>query len=201
MSNVAIKISPADHGRRMSLDEFDQADGESGSVYELSRGTITVTNVPNRRHFAQVNALRRQLSGYEATHPDRIQAISAGSDCKILLADLDSERHPDLAVYQTPMPEDEDLWAVWVPELVIEVVSPDSAHRDYEEKPEEYLRFGVREYWVVDERRQEMLANRRSRGVWSPQIILPSEIYRPRLLPGFELCLQAVFDAARMAGG
>src|SRR5438105_11148572 len=50
----------------------------------------------------------------------------------------------DLAIYKTPFPEEENFWPVWVPEIVIEVVSPGSEHRDYEEKREEYLLFGVR---------------------------------------------------------
>jgi len=200
MTRIASKVGPADGGRRMTLEDFDRAEGEKGYLYELSRGVVTVTNVPNRRHFAQVNAIRRQLSGYESSHPNEIHAIAGGSDCKILLAGLESERHPDLAVYRTPMPAEEDLWAVWVPELVIEVVSPESAHRDYEEKPEEYLRFGVAEYWVIDDDRQQMLANRRARGRWVSRVVPPGETYIARILPGFEFALAPVLEAARAAG-
>ena len=200
MSRVATRIGPSDHGRRMSLDEFDSAEGEPGGHYELSRGVITVTNVPNRRHFAQVNEVRKQLSVYEATHPGQIHAISAGTDCKILLADLDSERHPDWAVYKTPMPAHRDLWSVWTPALVVEVVSPESGHRDYVEKPEEYFRFGVGEYWVVDESRQEMLVHRRERGRWALQVVRPGDVYRSALFPGLAFDLAPVFEAAQAAG-
>jgi Uma2 family endonuclease len=200
MTRVAYKVGPADDGRRMSLEDFDRAEGAQGYLYELSRGMVTVTNVPNRHHFAQVNAIRRQVSGYESSHPDQIHAIAGGSDCKILIASLESERHPDLAIYRTPMPADEDLWAVWVPELVIEVVSPESSHRDYEEKPEEYLQFGVREYWIIDLDRDEMLVLRRSGGRWARRVVKPGERYRTRLLPDFEFDLAAVFEAARTGG-
>jgi Uma2 family endonuclease len=37
-------------------------------------------------------------------------------------------------------------------DLVVEVVSPSSARRDYHEKQAEYERAGVREYWVIDPR-------------------------------------------------
>ena len=94
--------------------------------------------------------------------------IASGSECKILIARLVSERHPDLALYKTPPPEDgDDVWSLWVPEIVVEVVSPSSRHRDYEEKPEEYLRFGVKEYWIIDADKLAMLVLRWSRGRWA----------------------------------
>jgi hypothetical protein len=51
MSKTVNKIGPADNGRRMSLAEFEQAEGQEGYVYELSRGIITVSDVPTRMHF------------------------------------------------------------------------------------------------------------------------------------------------------
>lgn len=36
------------------------------------------------------------------------------------------------------------------PDLVIEIVSPDSSARDWREKYHEYEEFGIREYWVID---------------------------------------------------
>src|SRR3982751_2124233 len=99
-----------------------------------------------------VNTVRKQLSAFEVAHPGVIQFMAGGSDCKIIVPGLDSERHPDRAVYKTAMPrdaaDDDELWGTWVPDLVVEVVSPDSVDRDYNQKPEEYLRFGVPEYWV-----------------------------------------------------
>lgn len=37
------------------------------------------------------------------------------------------------------------------PDLAIEIVSPDSIERDYGKKRSQYERFGVPEYWIVDE--------------------------------------------------
>jgi len=36
------------------------------------------------------------------------------------------------------------------PDLVVEIVSKSSIIRDYVEKKEDYERFGVREYWIID---------------------------------------------------
>jgi len=198
MSKTITTIGPADHGRRMSLEEFDEAEGQEGHLYELSRGIVTVTDVPRRRHLLIVSATRDQLQSYKAAHPDLIQIIASGNECKLLVDDLDSERHPDVAVYLTPPPEQEDrnFWRRWVPEIVIEVISPSSRRRDYQEKPEEYLRFGVKEYWIVDAGKRTMIVMRRSRGRWAETTVSPPAIYRTKLLPGLDFSIEAVFKTA-----
>jgi len=196
MPKTEIKVGPADQGRRMSLADFDHCEVQEGYNYELGRGVIVVSDVPRPRHFAQVNAIRRQLAAYDLSHPGRIYAIAAGSDCKILLPDFESERHPDTAIYKTAPPSGEDVWMRWVPELVIEVVSPGSEDRDYEEKREEYLAFGVREYWIFDADKQEMLVLRRSGNRWLERVVCPPSLYKPRLLPGLAFSCKAVFQAA-----
>jgi len=183
----------------MTLEEFEPAQGLEGRLYELGRGTVIMVDVPHPRLFEQVSAIRRQLSAYDLANPGRIHGIATGSECKILVQGLASERHPDLAIYKTPPPEHE-VWSTWVPELVMEVVSPGSADRDYNEKPDEYLAFGVAEYWVFDLARGEggeALLHRRRAGKWARTVVRPPGACRTRQLPGFELDLTAVFTAGR----
>lgn len=198
MAQTTLKLTPADGGRRMSLAEFEHAEATGGKLYELGRGVVTVVDIPNPRHGKQVNAINRQLRAFDLAHPGVIDSIFAGSDCKLLLADLDSERHPDVAVYKTAAPDESDAaWSSWVPELVVEVVSPGSEERDYVEKREEYLRFGVREYWVIDADKGEMLVLRRRGRRWTERVVRPPERYRTTLFPGLEFDIAAVFAAVR----
>ncbi len=201
MSTTAIKVGPQDHGRRMSLAEFEHAEVEAGRLYELGRGVVVVSDVPNPPHLAQVSAIRDQLFGYKLGRATKIYTIASGGECKLLVSAQESERHPDLAVYMTPPTgSDSETWHTWVPEIVAEVVSAGSEERDYQEKREEYLAFGVKEYWIFDAERQEMLVLWRRSGRWAERIVRPPEVYRTRLLPGFELSCAAVFDAARDVG-
>jgi Uma2 family endonuclease len=172
MPKTVTMLGPGDHGRRMSLDEFETAEGQAGYVYELGRGVVTVVDVPKPGHLEQMAAARNQFIAYQLANPRRLHMVAGGADCKILLADLESERHPDVAVYKTPPPSaGDEVWSLWIPEVVIEIVSPGSEQRDYEEKPEEYFRFGVKEFWIIDAQRQEMLVLRRLRGKWSEQTL------------------------------
>ena len=84
MSKTAIKIGPADNGRRMSLEDFELAEEQGGYLYELSRGIITVSDVPNRLHLFIVAAIRNFLQAYMAIHPGRIQIIAAGQRMQIV---------------------------------------------------------------------------------------------------------------------
>jgi Uma2 family endonuclease len=61
---------------------------------------------------------------------------------------------------------------------------------------QEYLKIGVKEYWIVDPDQRVMVVMRRSRGRWSETTVLPSEVYRSPLLPGFEFSIDDVFKAA-----
>lgn len=201
MTQSLIQIGPADHGRRISLADFDLAEPLEGRTYELGRGVVTVVDVPNTRHLAQVRLIQKLLTAYDLAHPGRIHTIAGGGECKILVPSAESERHPDVAVYKTPPPE-EDVWSTWVPEIVIEVVSPGSEQRDYVEKPEEYLAFGSAEYWVFDADRSEageLLVHRRRAGRWATTILRPPAVLRTRQLPGLGLDVAAVFATARSA--
>jgi hypothetical protein len=198
MLKAAIKIGPTDQGRSMSLVDFDHAEVQEGYLYELGRGVIIVSDVPKKRHLYQVAATRNQLVTYQLAHPGKIQIIASGGECKILVPGYESERHPDLAVYKSlPPDEGEDFWSKWIPELVIEVVSPGSELRDYQEKREEYLALGVHEYWIIDAGKQEMLVLRRVAGRWRERILRPPEIYKTRLLPGFQFACEPVFQTAK----
>ena len=201
MGTVALKLTPGDAGRRMGLEDFEFAEGQEGHLYELGRGVVVVSEVPNPRHFAQVSAIKLQLFGYAVANPGRVYTVASGGECKLLAREFESERHPDLAVYKKPPPAGgRTAWRRYLPEIVIEVVSEGSEGRDYEEKREEYLAVGVKEYWIFDAGPEEMRVHRRYRGRWSERALGPGDVYRTRLLPGLAFAVGPVLAAARALG-
>lgn len=192
-----IRIGPADHGRQMSLDDFDHAIAREGHLYELGKGMVEVSEFPKLGHGKQVQELRNQLALYQAKHQDTIDYLASSNDAKILIAPSESERHPDLFVYLSPAPDILDPWSIWTPEIVIEVVSESSRKRDYEEKPPEYLELGIDEYWIVDAAENKMTVLTRWRGQWKPSLVKPPKRYSTRLLPGFSLELKRVIAAGK----
>jgi DNA-binding PadR family transcriptional regulator len=191
-------IGPRQHGRKMSLKDFEFAKVEDGWLCELARGYLVVSEVANYYHGMQIIAINRPLRMYDATHPGAIHAILGSMECKLLIPKLQSERHPDIAVYLTAPKgrKDRALWRTWIPELTIEVVSESSRDRDYTEKRDEYWAAGVKEYWIVDAKLEQVLILKRGRSQWTEKTLGPADVCATKLLPGFGLPCRAVFEAA-----
>jgi Uma2 family endonuclease len=197
-SQTKPKIGPHDHGRKMSLRAFEFADVEEGYLIELARGYIVVSEVASYFHAMQVALIRNFLVAYQLRAPGVIHAILEGSSSKLLIPAWESERHPDIAVYLSPPKgkKDRTMWRRWIPDIAIEVVSPSSDTRDYTEKRDEYWTLGVKEYWIVGAKRQQVVHLRRGRSDWLDRSFGPADKVQSKLLPGFELPCQPIFDLA-----
>lgn len=198
------KIGPDDHGRKMSLKDFEFIETEEGYLYELSRGYITVSQVAKIYHTLIIAVIRNHIGAYQLAHPEAVFAILNASECKLLVPQWESERHPDLSVYLTRpkgrnTSKDNKVWRHWLPDFVIEVVSERSVDRDYIDKRQEYWDLGIKEYWIVDARREQVVVLRRGKSDWSEKRVGPDGVLTTKLLPGFELPFKAILDAAAQA--
>lgn len=196
-------IGPRHHGRKMSLKAFEFAKVDERYVAELSRGYLVVSEVANVGHGLQIACIRNHLGYFDVGNPGVAHAILGSQECKLLIPEWESERHPDIAVYLTAPrgKKDRTLWRTWVPELVIEVVSESSRDRDYSQKRDEYWTLGVKEYWIVDSYLKQVLLLKRGRTQWTEKTLEASDACETKLLPGFKLACRAIFDAAGEEGG
>jgi Uma2 family endonuclease len=199
--NPRTKIGPLDHGHKMSLRAFEFARTEEGYHYELSRGVITVSEVANYYHACIVAFIRNALIAYQLEHPDAIHIILTEMAAKLLVEEYESERHPDIAVYLTKpkKPKDSTVWRTWFPEFVIEVVTERSTDRDYIDKRAEYWSLGIKEYWIVDSMRKQVVVLRRGKSDWIDKRLGVGDVCTTKLLPGFALMCKAIFEAAEIA--
>ena len=77
----------------------------------------------------------------------RVFAVEA----QVRLANVPSRRNPDLFFVSTAnLGKLRPTFFDGAPDLIVEIVSPDSASRDWREKFLEYEKSGVREYWLID---------------------------------------------------
>jgi Uma2 family endonuclease len=185
MATVTTRIGLADNGRHMTLEEFRAADEEPGYSYELSRGRVEVTEVPNDPHGHVVWNLDRAIAEYHREHPQRIDRAGGGASFRLWLPGMISGRNPDFSVVLSGTPKDRR--GRRPPSLVFEVVSQGGEARDYELKREEYLAFGLREYWIVDpiERRVTVLI--RDGDVWMERVFPDGTVAEGLALPGFRM--------------
>ena len=98
MSVVKLCIGPADNGRAMTLDEFHEAVEQPGYRYELARGGLEVSEVPDDDHGQVLDNLHLEIDVYRLRHRRRIRRIAHGSDVRLVIPELKSGRHPDLVI-------------------------------------------------------------------------------------------------------
>lgn len=80
------------------------------------------------------------------------------------------------------------------PMLIVEVVSKGSVARDYIEKKEDYERFGVQEYWIVDPRNEVVLVYALENGKYFLFSSAEEQtIVKSKVLAGFETNLENIF--------
>jgi Uma2 family endonuclease len=186
MATTRIQIGLADHGRTMTLEEFRDAEEEPGYRYELARGVLEVIDIPKPPHRRVVSNLFCLAAAYKGEHPGVIDYFGGGTEVRAWIVGKDLARHPDFGIVFVGAPID----GVGDPQpgLVAEVVSASSKKRDYEEKRQDYLEYGIREYWIVDplQRRVTVLV-RQGEGeaaAWAERVFGDAERIESPLLPG-----------------
>jgi Uncharacterized protein conserved in cyanobacteria len=120
--------------------------------WELIEGfAVNMTPSPSRLHQKILGDLHNQFYNYLKGKPCevygapfdvRFPGVNEGDE------DIDTVLQPDLSVICDPGKLD-DRGCKGAPDLVIEVLSPETAKRDLTVKLSTYEKSGVREYWVV----------------------------------------------------
>jgi Uma2 family endonuclease len=73
------------------------------------------------------------------------------------------------------------------PDLAVEIVSPESVDRDYEDKRAQYEKAGVKEYWIVDDLREKVTLLRLSPKKKYREVRPRKGELHSQVLPGFWL--------------
>ena len=196
MSTTRIQIGPDDHGRTMSLEEFREADEEAGYRYELARGgVLEVIEFPQPPHHRVVSQLFQLAVIYCREHPRVIDYFGGGTEVRAWQSGIDLARHPDFGVvfHGTTRDEVGDLKAG----LVAEVVSPSSKTRDYQDKRQDYLVYGIQEYWIVDPiQRQVTVLARQGDGAdasWLETVCRDADVIESPALPGLRATVDGLW--------
>ena len=195
MATVAapVRIGLADHGRRMTLEEFDEAEFEEGYRYELARGVLEVTLVPGDPHAFILFNFACAVFEYHRQHPNLIVRFGEASSFRLYLPGMISGRNPDYAVVLRGAPKDPR--GRRPPSLVMEVVSEgeDARDRDDQVKREEYLRFGLKEYWILDPEMRRVTVLTRDGDSWRETVFIDGQTASGLVLPGFAVAVDGLW--------
>jgi Uma2 family endonuclease len=192
------KLSLSSAGMLMTPEEFDAVtDYDERYAYELINGVLIVTPIPSEAESDPNEDLGVLLRNHQAdypqgaaidlTLPERYVRVAGGRRRADRVIWVGLGRLPDTT---------QD-----VPTIVVEFVSRARRDRlrDYEQKRQQYLDLGVKEYWIIDRFQRTMTVFRRDPPVTGTErvsIIKETQIYRTDLLPGFELPLGRLLAVA-----
>jgi Uma2 family endonuclease len=197
MASVQLRLGTADHGRRISLDDFDEAEFEPGARYEIIDGRLYVSAEPNFAENYLETWLFFNLITYSRQRDDIINYVTVKSR---LFIDSRSEvtvPEPDIAAYQA-LPEEKPLeelhWRNLRPIVVAEILVEGDPHKDLERNRELYLEApSIREYWILDGRENPneptLIQNRRHGKRWIIRSFPYGSTFTTKLLPGFSLVI------------
>ncbi len=169
----------------MTLQEFLEAEEEEGYRYELARGVLEVTEVPNDPHGHVVCNLYDGIARYRQEHPSVILRYGGAGEFRLWLPGMVSGRNPDVAVVLRGAPK--DYRKRRIPTLAIEVVSEGGEERDYVTKRQEYLAYGLLEYWIVDPHQRRVIVLVRHGDVWAERAFEGEQRIESLVLPGLAL--------------
>ena len=191
---AAYPFGPHLNGTSLTAAEFDAVEWEDcdpGFRYELIRGLLIVSPIPNGPHEALIDEVGRLVNNYRRDHVEG--GVCDGTLPGRYVATFTGRRIADRLIWcglGRGVNEAEDT-----PTIAVEIVSERTRDRtrDYVEKRAEYRDAGIAEYWIVDrfERKvtvAEVDGAEREIGEFEPLV-------SPRL-PGFEALPHDLFREA-----
>jgi Uma2 family endonuclease len=197
MSSVQLRLGPADHGRPLTLDDFDEAEFEPGSRYEIIDGRLYVSTEPNPAENFLQNWLFIKLIIYSGQRQDIINYVAVQSRLFVHSRREPTVPEPDLTAYcdfprNAPL---EDLrWQDLGPVLVAEILVEGDPRKDLERNRKLYLEAEtVREYWILDGRENPneptLIQLRRYGKRWIEKSFPHGSTFTSKLLPGFSIVI------------
>ncbi|MCM3584773.1 Uma2 family endonuclease [Mesobacillus maritimus] len=135
--------------KKVSVEAFYNMRKNTDSLLEYADGMVFMSPSPSTRH-QQVSA-RMQAKLFNFLDGGNCQVFSAPYDIHLYRDDLDETNIfiPDLSVICDAGGLEENRF-VGVPELIVEILSPSNQSHDLITKMEAYMKYGVREYWIVN---------------------------------------------------
>ncbi|OYT69161.1 MAG: hypothetical protein CFK49_12505 [Armatimonadetes bacterium JP3_11] len=188
--------TPTKH--KITAEQFWQLCAD-GKPRELVRGEVIEKMPVNLEHGSLAQWIGTLLTNYQTQIRQYLGEVVSETGFVIRYPDADTVRAPDVAfIRKERIPEPRPATFVEiVPDLVVEIVSPNDAYAEILDKVDEFLQAGTTVVWVVDPRRHKVEVYHRD----APMQILHAgdTLTCEDLLPGFKLPLKTLFGGLQAA--
>lgn len=156
---------------------------------ELLDGEMFMMASPTNAHQAVLGWMHLEIANYIRGKKGKCK-VRLSPFAVFLMNDDRNYVEPDLLV-MCGLDRLESDGVHGAPDWAIEIVSPSSRTMDYKRKVSAYERAGVREYWIIDPKKEVVVIYNLEEG-WVPEIYHFTDCIRSRIVEGLEI------DFARM---
>ncbi len=160
---------------------------------EFINGEIVVHSPVKKKHNTISGLLYRMLSIYSGKHGFGFVGIE-----KIMISLTRNDYEPDICFFKKEMADTftEDQTLFPAPDLVIEILSESTEHRDRGVKFKDYQAHKIEEYWIIDPE-SETLEQYHLKGD-TYDLVLKSHqgTVKSFVVEGFEIPILSIFDEA-----
>ncbi len=141
---MMAKVAP----ETMSAEEFER--NYLGKPAELIRGKVREKMPAGRRHGRVAMSIGAEIATFVRKH-NLGETLAAETGFVLRTSRGESVRAPDVAfICKERLTQDEEGFSRIVPDLVVEVVSPQDTPAYLNDKVMEWLEAGVKVVWVID---------------------------------------------------
>ena len=182
----------------LTFEDYLAYEDGTDNRYELVDGQLVLMNPPRTEHLLIAKFLERRIDAeIQRLESPRLTYREAGvrngykksrlADLCVVTREQAKELLGQSAVFQTP------------PQLIVEVVSPESVTRDYRYKRSEYAAIEVPEYWVIDPLTVKVTLLQWEEGLYEESIFVGEQEITSTVFPDLNLSVAQVLGAGSLA--
>lgn len=178
----------------LTLEDLDACPEDDGNRYELIEGEIYVSAAPGLPHQLVLTNLLIELGMFLRENPIGVIVSGPGT----IFSNYDAVI-PDIVIIRNERWDSvtSNQKVTGAPDIVVEILSPgaENRRRDLEIKRRLYAKYGVAEYWIVDNDDRAIAIYRLQNQVLeSAATFRDDDVLTSPLLPGFELTVRSIFN-------
>lgn len=178
----------------LTLEDLDACPDDDGNRYELIEGVLYVSTAPGLPHQLVLQNLLVELGLFRRENPIGVIVPGPGT----IFSNYDAVI-PDIVIIRN------ERWdsvtssqkVTGAPDIVVEILSPgaENRRRDLEVKRKLYAKYGVAEYWIVDNDDWSIAIYRlQNQTLESVVTLRDDDVLTSAQLPGFELTIRSIFN-------
>lgn len=142
-------MEPFANNVKLSYQDYLELKEKSDNILEYIDGIVYMSPSPSTRHQRISSKLHAKL--YNILEETNCEVFHAPFDILLKKADIEGEKLviPDLSVICDKTGFTDNKY-IGVPSLIIEILSPSNQSHDLVTKLNIYMKYGVKEYWIVN---------------------------------------------------